>query len=195
MYADKHKANEERAHNDSKKGSPREPPKLDKLGSGNPYHGNPQNLLRAFRGTLFPVHRTVIHSLAAASLPRQMEVVVTFVEKRPHPSRQKRLVHFVCFCTASTPVSLRLGHGSALLVHRTNIHYLAAASLPTGEGIRLCGSFAHQKASSSGQQIGGEQKRDLHLTGEVDRRCRNNGQYYTSAARRRERKKHILLHK
>jgi len=30
---------------------------------------NPQNLLRAFRGTLFPVHRTVIHSLAAASLP------------------------------------------------------------------------------------------------------------------------------
>jgi len=93
-------------------GSSREPPNLDKLGSGNPYHGNPQNLLRAFCRTLFPVPRTVIHSLAAASLPRQMEVVVTFVEKRPHPSRQKRLVHFVCFCTASTPS-------------------------PTGEGIRL----------------------------------------------------------
>ena len=69
MYADKQKANEERAHNDSKKGSPREPPKLTPCVSGNPYHGNPQNLLRAFCRTLFPVPRTVIHSLAAASLP------------------------------------------------------------------------------------------------------------------------------
>ena len=30
---------------------PREPPNLDKLGSGNPYHVNSQNLLRVFRDT------------------------------------------------------------------------------------------------------------------------------------------------
>ena len=33
------------------------------------------------------------------------------------------------------PVSLRFGHVTALTVHRTVIHYRAAASLPTGEGI------------------------------------------------------------
>ena len=33
------------------------------------------------------------------------------------------------------PVSLRLGHGSALTVHRTVIHSLAAASLPGGRGL------------------------------------------------------------
>ena len=36
------------------------------------------------------------------------------------------------------PVSLRLGHGSALELHRSSIHSLAAASLPTGEGFYLC---------------------------------------------------------
>jgi len=35
------------------------------------------------------------------------------------------------------PVSLRLGHGSALKLHRSFIHYLTATSLPTGEGLYL----------------------------------------------------------
>ena len=42
-----------------------------------------------------------------------------------------------------TPVSLRLGHGLALTVHRTVIHYQSAALLPQGEG---CG-VRHQKPS------------------------------------------------
>ena len=48
----------------------------------------------------------------------------------PHPS------------SSMTPVSLRLGHGLALTVHRTVIHYQSAALLPQGEG---CG-VRHQKA-------------------------------------------------
>ncbi len=34
------------------------------------------------------------------------------------------------YCTRGGPVSLRLGHGAALICHRHIIHYRAAASLP-----------------------------------------------------------------
>ena len=43
---------------------------------------NPQNLLRAFRGTLFPVHRTNIHYLAAASLPTGEGLRLCFIPLR-----------------------------------------------------------------------------------------------------------------
>ena len=39
------------------------------------------------------------------------------------------------------PVSLRLGHATALTVPRTVIHYRVAASLPAGEGLGLSRSF------------------------------------------------------
>ena len=39
------------------------------------------------------------------------------------------------FASQNPPFSLRLGHASALTVHRTVIHYLVAALLPTGEGL------------------------------------------------------------
>ena len=58
-------------------------------------------------------------------------------KRRPHPSRRQCKNLIPHLYSGDPPVSLRLGHGSALLVHRTNIHYLAAASLPTGEGICL----------------------------------------------------------
>ena len=52
-----------------------------------------------------------------------------------------------------SPVSLRLGHASALTVHWTVIHYLGAASLPKGEGnlfLRIA-PFMHSRGGSPDQ--------------------------------------------
>jgi len=52
----------------------------------------------------------------------------------PSPTGEGLCLHHPSPSAPPTPVSLRLGHGSALTVHRTVIHSLAAASLPGGRG-------------------------------------------------------------
>ena len=44
---------------------------------------------------------------------------------------------------AAASLSLRLGHGAALICHRHIIHYRAATSLPLAQGSLLAGAVPH----------------------------------------------------
>ena len=80
----------------------------------------------------------------------------------PSPTGEGLCLHHPSPSAPPTPVSLRLGHGSALTVHRTVIHSLAAASLPGGRGLVYAASLSRQMEVSFVQTKEFAPKKGLH---------------------------------
>jgi len=132
--------------------------------------------LRLGHGSALTVHRTVIHSLAAASLPRQVEVEVTLVWRRPHPSRQQSII-FDIVCTLPRH-----------LLPPEKVYGCAKASLPKSESI-FSTDIEQTKPLPPGEVSAEPTERDdankyLLRWEKVDRRCTNKGYNFTLAARR-----------
>ena len=89
------------------------------------------------KGEAVPLDRILVPFVRTKGTPPRRAVLTMPLQKAPRRRRRDKIITF-CQQPLSQPaadsLSLRLGHGAALICHRHIIHYRAATSLPLTQG-------------------------------------------------------------